>query len=182
MRIIAGKAGGRRLLSPRSHRIRPTADKVRQAIFNVLGQSMEGYEVLDLFAGTGALAFEALSRGAQRAVMVDNDREAVRLCQANAAALGVAGQVEVLALPVERALLRLAREGASFDLVFADPPYLARAVAKILAAVPASIFRPGARLCIEHDKREIVPERTESLIRATQRRFGDTAVTVYAVA
>jgi 16S rRNA (guanine(966)-N(2))-methyltransferase RsmD len=152
---------------------------VRQAIFNVLGQSMEGYQVLDLFAGTGALGLEALSRGAERAVMVDHDPEAVRLCKANAAALGFNSQVEVLALPAERALRQLARQGHGFDLIFADPPYAARALSQTLSALPASIFRPGARLCVEHDKRELVPEREGSLIRSTEKRFGDTVFTIY---
>src|SRR5262249_22343130 len=104
MRIIAGTARGRRLLAPKSQAIRPTADRVREALFNLLGQSFGGIEVLDLFAGSGALALEALSRGARRAVMVDSDRSAIRLCGANAASLGFSERVRVIAAPVERAV------------------------------------------------------------------------------
>src|SRR5215510_10826844 len=123
MRIVAGKARGHHLLGPRSSNIRPTADRVREAIFNVLGQWMDGWSVLDLFAGTGALALESISRGARRAVMVDEDKEAVRLCRTNAAALGFKEQVEILAMPVTRALAQLQRAGERFELIFADPPY-----------------------------------------------------------
>ncbi|MHB8876463.1 MAG: 16S rRNA (guanine(966)-N(2))-methyltransferase RsmD [Myxococcaceae bacterium] len=184
MRIVAGTARGRPLEGPKSsHTIRPTADRVRETLFNVLGQWMEGLTVLDLYAGTGALALEAVSRGAVKAVLVDQDKEAVRLCRANALALGFGGQVEVIAAPVERALGQLQRAGRRFDLVFADPPYAARVVPGILEQVErAGVLAPGARLCIEHDKREEAPETHGGLTRVDQRPFGDTRVSFYAAA
>src|SRR5438132_1215848 len=127
MRIVAGSARGRPLKGPKSAEvIRPTADRVRETLFNVLGQWLEGQSVLDLYAGTGALALEALSRGAAKAVLVDRDREAQALIRANAESLGFEGRVELLAMPVERAFAALA--GRRFELVFADPPYAASAV------------------------------------------------------
>jgi 16S rRNA (guanine(966)-N(2))-methyltransferase RsmD len=184
MRIIAGTARGRPLEGPKnSNTIRPTADRVRETIFNVLGQWMEGQTVLDLFAGTGALGLEAVSRGATHAVLVDQDREAVRLCQGNARALGFEPQVEVMSSPVERALGQLGRAGRRFDLVFADPPYAVRGVLSILEQVDAAkVMAPGGRLCIEHDKREDASETQGTLTRVDQRSFGDTRVSLYAAA
>jgi 16S rRNA (guanine(966)-N(2))-methyltransferase RsmD len=153
---------------------------VRESLFNVLGQWMDGLRVLDLYAGTGALALEALSRGAERAVMVDHDREASRLCRENAEALGFGERAEVLAVPVVRAAPLLAQRSQPFDLVFADPPYAARAVGDTLELVERHrLLAPGGTLVIEHDRREPAPERSAGLIRVDQRRFGDTRVSLY---
>jgi 16S rRNA (guanine(966)-N(2))-methyltransferase RsmD len=122
MRIISGEARGRRLRAPRGAATRPTADRVREALFNILG-SAAGLCVLDLFAGTGALALEALSRGAAHAVLVDYAEAAARVIQANLAPLGYQDRARVLRLDVARALRLLERQGARFDLVFVDPPY-----------------------------------------------------------
>ena len=167
MRIIAGSAKGRPLQGPgNSKDVRPTADRVRETVFNVLGQWLDGCRVLDLFAGTGALGFEALSRGAAHLTAVDTD---LRWVRQNAAALGFA-QVELLQLPALRAIELLKKRGAEFDLVFSDPPYAMEAAAEILEAV-----RPIAKtIVLEHGKREIVPEGFDD-----HRRFGDTVVTLY---
>jgi 16S rRNA (guanine(966)-N(2))-methyltransferase RsmD len=180
VRIVAGTARGRPLLAPKGRQIRPTSDRVRESLFNVLGQWMDGLRVLDLYAGTGALALEALSRGAARAVLVDQDREAAGLCRQNAEALGFADRAEILALPVSRAAPLLAHRNEPFDLVFADPPYAARAVGDTLEVVSAQgLLAPGGTLVVEHDRRETAPERHEALIRVDQRRFGDTLVSLY---
>jgi len=182
MRIVAGSARGRPIQGPgpKSKDIRPTADRVRETIFNVLGQWMDGLTVLDLYAGTGALALEALSRGAERAVLVDSGREALTLCRENAAALGFEAKVRILAMPVARAVEALAKEGAVFDLVFADPPYAAKAVEEILAAAEGKkLLAAAGTLVVEHDKREAAPEKSGGLSRIDQRQFGDTLVTLY---
>jgi 16S rRNA (guanine(966)-N(2))-methyltransferase RsmD len=194
MRIVAGIARGRALLGPKSNKIRPTADRVRETIFNVLGQSMEGRKVLDLFAGTGALALEALSRGAKSAVLVDIDREALRLCRANAESLQFAKQVQILALPVDRALKKLRSQKEVFDLIFADPPYSHGVATAVLEKLASGELFSGRRvaksgavdflaregtLCIEHDKREILPTQIQLLERVDVRKFGDTVVSFF---
>jgi 16S rRNA (guanine966-N2)-methyltransferase len=180
VRIVAGTARGRPLLTPKGKGIRPTADRVRETVFNVLGQWMDGMRVLDLYAGTGALALEALSRGAERAVLVDDDREATRLCRQNAEGLGFSGRVEILAMPVPRAAGLLARRAATFDLVFADPPYAARVVTDVLELVARHrLLAPGGTLVIEHDRREPAPDAHAEFARVDQRRFGDTQVSFY---
>ncbi|WP_224366634.1 16S rRNA (guanine(966)-N(2))-methyltransferase RsmD [Hyalangium versicolor] len=184
MRIVAGSAKGRAIQGPKttSRHIRPTADRVRETLFNVLGQWLEGQTVLDLYAGTGALALEALSRGAGRAVLVDSDREALGLCRQNTEALGFTSQVEVLGQPVARAVEALGKRGERFELIFADPPYAARVVEEVLEQVGrAGLLAPGGLLVIEHDKREPAPESHEGFARDDQRRFGDTLVSFYRI-
>jgi len=184
MRIIAGTAKGRALAGPKpaSQHIRPTADRVRETLFNVLGQWLEGQKVLDLYAGTGALGLESVSRGAVRAVLVDSDREALGLCRTNTEALGFGTQVEVLAQPVDRALETLGRRGEQFDIIFADPPYAARVVETVLERLAKQgVLAPGGTVIIEHDKREAAPESHAGFTREDQRRFGDTLVSIFRI-
>ena len=181
MRIVAGTAKGRALKGPKGEGIRPTADRVRQALFDVLGQFFDGGRVLDLYAGTGALALEALSRGFASAVLVDSGREALKLCQENAEALGFTARVQVIAQDADRALDRLGR-GTPFELIFADPPYALTAVKRTLEKIDAhELLAPGGTLCLEHDKREAAPERVGRLACVDTRRFGDTEVSLYRV-
>lgn len=182
MRIVAGSAKGRPFQGPKTAEIRPTADRVRETLFNVLGQWFGGQQVLDLFTGTGALAFEAVSRGAVKAVLVDSGKEARTLVPANAKALGLEKQIEFLAMDMRRGADLLGKRGAKFDLVFADPPYAARVLPEILDAVLSNrLLAEGATLLIEHDKREDAPETVGegALERTDQRRFGDTLVSFY---
>lgn len=181
MRIVAGTAKGRALLGPKNKKgIRPTADRVRESLFNILGQWMEGLRVLDLYAGTGALGLEALSRGAASLLMVDKDRDAISLCGQNAKALGFGDRCQIWNLPADRALAQLGKAGQQFDLIFADPPYAARVVEDLLEQVEASrTLGEGGRLVVEHDRREGAPERQGGMVRLDQRRFGDTQVSVY---
>jgi 16S rRNA (guanine(966)-N(2))-methyltransferase RsmD len=178
MRIVAGTAKGRTLQTPRSADvIRPTADRVRQTVFDVLGQWCEGLSVLDLFAGTGALALEALSRGATRAVLVDSGKEAQGLCRANARALGFEDRVELLPLPVAAALGLLARRPASFELIFADPPYALQAGTQVLQQVAEGrLLASGGRVVVEHAWTE---QLETGLALLDQRTFGDTVVSIF---
>lgn len=181
MRIIAGTAKGRALATPKDARtIRPTSDRVRQSLFNVLGQWCEGEVVLDLFSGTGALALEALSRGAARAVLVDSGREGAALSRKNAADLGFGAQAEVLELPAARAIEALGKRAEKFTLVFLDPPYAQRAIEDLLEALlAAGVLVEGARVVAEHSKKEPVAEAVGRLARLDQRTFGDTAVSIF---
>ncbi|MFL5321117.1 MAG: 16S rRNA (guanine(966)-N(2))-methyltransferase RsmD [Myxococcaceae bacterium] len=179
MRIVAGSAKGRALSGPKDGKtIRPTADRVRETIFNILGQWLDGVTVLDLYAGTGALGLEALSRNATKLVMVDQDREALSLCRENAEALGFSDRSTVIAAPVAKGLGQL--KGQKFDLVFADPPYAARVVMDCLEQLQgADVLGVGGTFVIEHDKREEAPEQHAGFDRVDQRRFGDTMVSFY---
>lgn len=181
MRIVAGTARGRVLKGPKSREIRPTADRVRESLFNILGQWTDGLSVLDLFAGTGALALEALSRGAVRALLVDKGREALALCQENVRALGFAACAEIWAMPVDRAIERLGREQRRFELIFADPPYALEATQSLLQHISTvGLLAPEGRLVLEHGKSEVAPESVGALCRYDQRRFGETQISLYA--
>jgi 16S rRNA (guanine(966)-N(2))-methyltransferase RsmD len=176
MRIIAGTARGRRLVAPRGPSTRPTSDKVRAALFNVLGQYFEGGDVLDLYAGSGALALEALSRGCSRAVCVEGDAAAVRAIRRNAEACGFADRVEIRCEAVERALARLPR--GAFALAFADPPY-AEGPEVALAALGA-LVAPGGRAVAEHDVRRPPAAGYGPLQLVDRRAYGSTGLSIYA--
>ncbi|MDQ6725927.1 MAG: 16S rRNA (guanine(966)-N(2))-methyltransferase RsmD [Actinomycetota bacterium] len=169
MRVVAGVAGGRRLRAPEGRRIRPTSERVREAVFNALGSMEEiaGRSVLDLFAGTGALGIEALSRGAATATFVDADQGAVRAIEANLAATGLGERARVVHDDVQRFL---GRPGAGqFDLAFADPPYAFSDWAALLDRVPARLIAIEARSHVD------VGDGWRAL---RSRRYGDTVVTL----
>jgi 16S rRNA (guanine(966)-N(2))-methyltransferase RsmD len=174
-RIIAGEARGRRLVAPRGAGTRPTSDKVRGAVFNVLGQFFDGGAVLDLYAGTGALALEALSRGAARAVCVEADRGAAEAIRRNAEACGFAARVEVRRTTVEAALGTL--PAGAFALAFVDPPY-AEGPERALVAL-GGLLAPGGRAIAEHDARRPPAESYGALRLADRRAYGDTGISIY---
>ncbi|HSN92248.1 MAG TPA: RsmD family RNA methyltransferase [Anaeromyxobacteraceae bacterium] len=175
MRIVAGTARGRRLVAPTGALTRPTGDKVRGAVFNLLGQFFEGGEVLDLYAGTGALALEALSRGCARAVCVEAERAAAEALRRNAEACGFGDRVEIRRERVAEALGRLPRE--AFDLAFVDPPY-AEGPGEALRGLGA-LLRPGGRAVAEHDARRPPPDRVGPLDLEDRRAYGDTGISIY---
>lgn len=180
MRIIAGSAKGRTLKLPKSDGVRPTADRVKETIFNVLGQWLEGESVLDLYAGAGGLGLEALSRGAVRAVFVERDKTVMTTLAENIRTLGFAAQATTLLKPADRAVRWLSGQAETFSLVFSDPPYADEAASKILEELDQTgLVAEGGRVVVEHAKREEPPEKIGSLERIDQRRFGDTVVTFY---
>jgi 16S rRNA (guanine966-N2)-methyltransferase len=174
-RIIAGAARGRHLAVPRGLATRPTSDKVRGAVFNLLGQFFDGGEVLDLYAGTGALALEALSRGCAGAVCVEADRGAAETIARNAAACGFEERVEILRGRVPEALARLG--AGRFALAFVDPPY-AEGPEPALAAL-GRLLAPGGRAVAEHDGRRPPADRFGALGLADRRTYGGTGISIY---
>jgi 16S rRNA (guanine966-N2)-methyltransferase len=176
LRVIAGSAKGLALAAPPGRRTRPTADRVREAIFNRLAGRVVDAAVLDLFAGSGALGIEALSRGAARAVFVEVDRRALAALSENLARSRLAGQAAVLPLSVPRALARLVQAGERFDLIFADPPYRLSWGARLLAdAHLQALLAPGGVLVLEHERGAAL-----GAWQPTQRaRYGDTEVSLF---
>jgi 16S rRNA (guanine966-N2)-methyltransferase len=179
LRIVAGIAGGRTIRAPRGQDTRPTSDKVRQAVFNILGPPPQGARVLDLFAGSGALGLEALSRGAVECVLVDRAIAAIRIARENAAALGFA---ETTSFVQAEALSALTRVAGPFHWVFVDPPYAGDQAERVLAALggaQAALLGPDAMVIVEHDQRRAPADRHGVLERRDLRRWGDTAVSFY---
>ena len=183
MRVIAGIARGRPLRAPKGRSVRPTADRVKEAVFSILQSRFPtlAVPVLDLFAGSGNLGIEALSRGATEVVFVEPARGAAAAIRGNLAAAGFAG--EVLAMTAARALAVLATRGRRFGGVFMDPPYHYGWVQRTLAALATSgIVEPGGWVVVEHGRDEEPAERVGALRRADQRRYGDTRVALFMAA
>lgn len=179
MRIIAGSLKGRRL-APVKGLMRPTGAKVREAVFAILGEAVADARVLDLFAGTGALGIEALSRGAEVAVFVEDHPESLKVLHRNLAHLDLEEQSRVLPLAVLQALKKLALQGQKYDLAFLDPPYGGdTAVAALQGLAAAGLMAPGAAVVVEHGRRDILPEAAGNLQRQDLRRYGDTQVAFY---
>ena len=180
MRIIGGIARGRRLKAPKGNAIRPTADRVREALFDILPRDLSGQRVLDLFAGSGSLSLEALSRGAASALLVDESAAAAGLMRRNLEALGFTGQARIWSKPVGQALSRLADEGTTYDAIFLDPPYDHGWVDKVLAMIARGRVLQAAGVAVaEHSVREPVREWHGELVRRDRRRYGDTMLSFF---
>lgn len=179
MRVIAGTFKGRRLKPPTWEGLRPTSDKLRETLFNILAPRIAGARVLDGFAGTGAVGIEALSRGAAYVTFIDSDRRATALIEQNLALCGVERDYSVETGSVESAIRRLP-DGERFDLIVLDPPYDAPALSEALAAA-AQRLTPGGLLVLERASRRN-PEAPPSLIRTRDVKSGDSTLTFYTMA
>jgi 16S rRNA (guanine(966)-N(2))-methyltransferase RsmD len=180
VRVIGGALRGRRFAAPRRG-VRPTADRVRESLFALLGDVADA-SVLDLYAGSGALGIEALSRGANNAVFVEHSPASVSVLKRNLAELGLADRSRVLRGDALRVLRRLARERARFDLVLADPPYAAGALDPLLRELSESgVILPGGMLVVERGRRHPVPP-VPGLRLVEHREYGDTVITRFAAA
>jgi 16S rRNA (guanine966-N2)-methyltransferase len=175
MRVIAGTHGGRELIAPKGRATRPTSDRVREALFSILGD-ITGLRVLDLFAGSGALGIEALSRGAEHATLVDSASSAIATIRRNLDALGLSA--EVVRQPAARFLQAASRDARQYDLVFLDPPYRhASTLGRELTSALTPILADDARVVAESDRRS--PLGLE-LALVDERRYGDTLIQIHA--
>ena len=175
MRIIAGSRKGARIFAPKGHDTRPTGDRVREAVFNLIGP-VEGSHVLDLYAGSGAMGLEALSRGAESATFVEADRAAAEAIVRNLDKLGLGGAT-VLREDAARRLAADAATGRRYDLVLIDPPYrMLSGVLPLLATHLPAVVEPDGLVVVESDARE---EPELPLPRRTSRRYGSARVTVF---
>ena len=180
MRILAGELKGRRLVTPRGATTRPTADQVRIALMDTLTPRLPGARVLDLFAGAGGVGLEALSRGAAHATFVERDRHALAALRDNVAALGVQDRACVLGEDVQRALDRLVREGARFDVVFLDPPYETDLGDAALGRVgTGGLAAPGAVVIAQHLTKRAPAGEVGALTAFRTRQFGETTLTFF---
>lgn len=180
MRIVSGKLKGRKLALFKGRSIRPTSDIVREAIFDILTVEWEGREVLDLFAGTGGLGIEALSRGARRVVFVENYPQALLLLEKNINALNLIGSCEVIKLRVEEGISLIKRKVWKFDVAFLDPPYgkgLADSSLRLIAG--SDILKKDGLVVVEHHYKEILSDSYRKLRMSDQRGYGSTGISFY---
>ena len=175
IRVSSGVLKGRKLEVPDG--IRPTEQKVREALFSIWGQRLAEAALLDLFAGTGAVGIEAVSRGAFSVSLVESQPEVLATLRRNAALLP-AGSFHVLAMPVDRALAELQSAVAEFDLVFADPPYAWVPPAEFFIGC-AKLLRPGGALAFEHSSRFAPPVEVGNLVQTDARRYGESALAFF---
>jgi 16S rRNA (guanine966-N2)-methyltransferase len=175
MRIISGTSKGRRLAAQPGRTIRPTSDRVKGSIFNSLGEAVARKVVLDLFAGTGNLGCEALSRGAKRVVFVEKGKHALRIINKNLLTCGMHMSSEILNMDVSRAIRILYQRGEVFDLLLMDPPYRQGFVQSTLKELETEpVYHEESILVVQHDRREPLPDISEGWTVLRQRRMGDT--------
>jgi 16S rRNA (guanine966-N2)-methyltransferase len=181
VRVIAGALGGRRIAAPSGLGTRPTSDRVREALFMSL-EPLAGLRVVDLFAGSGALGIEALSRGARWVDFVEAEAGARRVLEANLASLGLESRSRVWRLRLPKGLHALRAELSGADLVLADPPYGGREAEALLQALGVGdLMAPGARLVIEHHGKDELPDQVGPIRCARRRRYGETVISLYRV-
>ena len=178
LRIIAGDLGGRRIEVPSGARVRPTAERVREALFSIVGAAVRDARVLDAYSGSGALGFEALSRGARSVVFLESDRATLGVLRANAARLGVEDRSSFLLGPAAQSL-RGGRGAGPFDLILADPPYAAGQAERFLP-LAAERLAPGGRIVVERETgREPPDPRPFGLERFRTARYGGSSLDLY---
>ena len=177
MRIIAGTLKGRRIDTPDWPGLRPTSDRLRETLFNVLAPRIDGATFLDAYAGTGAVGIEALSRGAGHVTFVEQDRRAAQLIEQNLARCGVKDRYAIIRAGFAGAAPRLA---GPFQILFLDPPYGAEELKDALEAA-APLVKSGALLIVEHARRDAAPEHVGGLVRARELMQGDSALAFYRV-
>jgi 16S rRNA (guanine(966)-N(2))-methyltransferase RsmD len=178
MRIIAGAFRGRLLHAPKGNRIRPTIDRVRESIFNIIAAEVADAKVLDLFAGTGAMGLEALSRGAQFCCFVDQGEEAVRLIRENLQLCAAQGSSRIIQASAASAIRRLGSENELFDLIFMDPPYGKGLIEKNLQLI-GDVARNDALVIAEQHVKDEPPKVSGIWQKGRERRYGDTLISVY---
>lgn len=180
MRVVSGSAKGRPLKSVPGTGTRPTTDKVKEALFSMIGPYFDGGLALDLFAGTGGLGIEALSRGMERAVFVDMEPKAIDTVKANLKAAKLEGQAEVYRNDAVRAIGALEKRGRQFDLVFLDPPYRMKNGEELMTSLAdKGLLRDGAVIVLEHESGFSYPESFPGFQRQRLAVYGETALSIY---
>jgi 16S rRNA (guanine966-N2)-methyltransferase len=178
MRIIGGEAGGRTIMSPKGNKVRPTPEMVREALFNIL-KSLNGTTFLDLFAGTGSVGLEALSRGAERVVFVEKNTKMAYQIVRIINELGYGARADVLAMDIKQGISKLSKSHENFDIAFADPPYEKDMISKTLQyCQDRELMADEGLIILQHSRREplcLLPQH-DSITLMQERRYGDTVV------
>jgi len=180
LRVISGILKGKKLQSFSSPKIRPTSDRVKESLFNILGNVLlEDADVLDLFSGTGNLGIESLSRGAKLVCFAENDRESLKTLRANLDSCGLAEKADIISLDVLKALQLLENKGRSFDVIFLDPPYMKGLTGRTLEALGEGSLADNAVVVAEHAAKEEMRKCYGMLSMTDERRYGDTVISFY---
>ena len=176
MRVTGGTGRGQRLKVPAGDRVRPTSDKVKQALFNILGEKVPGAAFLDLFAGAGGIGIEALSRGAERVVFVDGSRESLEIVRHNIEQAGFGARAEMVLSKTEPFLKK--RSGP-YDIVFLDPPYAVEMLPLLQLIAASDVLKANAIVITEHFKKQVSPVTAGVLALYREAKYGDTVLAFY---
>ncbi len=180
MRIIGGEYRGRKIKQPEFETVRPTKDRIREAVFNIIAEKVPGSSVLDVFSGSGAYGIEALSRGAEKAVLIEKDERCCRVITENVRALGLEDRVRLMKGDAFGAIEELGQNKERFDLVFSDPPYSKDMAKKTLNSINHyDIVIASGLLVIEHHKGEELPAMEGGVFRLKQKVYKDTVISIY---
>lgn len=180
MRIIAGEAKGRRINAPVGRETRPTSDRVKESIFNILGDRVPGAKILDLFAGTGNMGLEAISRGAEHCIFIDSSKEAIRIIHENINTLKYQDKCEVYNNDAIAAMEILNKRNIKFDIIFLDPPYHKNIITTVLKTLNnTEILNHNGLIIAEHDNKDIVPDVFNEFIMIKKAEYGNTTVSFY---
>lgn len=186
VRILGGKlkgrnvAGSKKILTSDSDELRPTSSKVRESIFNILRTEIEDANFLDLYAGTGAVGIEALSRGAANVVFVEKSEVLSGTIEDHMRRLGQEDKTRVVRQTAEAFLIKASEKNPNFDIIFIDPPYASEEVGKVLPLIAEpGIMKNGGTILVEHSSRKILPEEITGIRKIKTYRYGDTTVTLY---
>lgn len=178
MRIITGKVRGLKLVTPKNMDVRPTSDRVKESVFNIIGTKIIGADILDLFAGTGNLGLESWSRGAKKVIFVDESSESLKLVNANIKKVKAEQDVEVIKGRAEVSIENLFQKKSAFDFIFCDPPYNKGLIQKILDQLcKYNILKVGGYLIIEHAMQETIGDIADFFEIVRIERYGETRVT-----
>lgn len=180
MRIIGGQHRGRKIKQPGAKTARPTKDRIREAVFNIIAKETAGSDVLDMFACSGSYGLEALSRGAKSAVFIEKDPYCSRIIKENIQLLGLEKRTRVITNDAEKAIQLLSEEEGTFDLIFSDPPYNTDMGKKTLIMINHyDILKPTGLLIIEHHKDEGIPKVEGNISICKQKTYGDISISVF---
>ncbi len=180
MRVISGKARGLKLNTPKNEDVRPTTDRVKESLFNIINGYIIDGEVLDLFAGTGSLGIECLSRGANKCVFVDVSKTSIDIVKSNIKKARVEDNAEILNIDYKSAIDKVKNKTYKFDIIFMDPPYYENMFIDALKKIDGSdILKDDGIIVVEHDTKQEFPESIGNLIKDRSKKYGNTTLTFY---
>ncbi len=180
MRVIAGSAKGRVLKTIKGFHIRPTTDRVKEALFSMIDSYIIDSVVVDLFAGTGGLGIEALSRGADKVYFVDNNKNSIQVLNENIRQIGFQEKSTVLFCDARRAVEKLTLYQHPFNIIFMDPPYLKDLIIPCMHAISNhNLLKDKGIITVEHDSKDVLPDKIGSLKRVKEKRYGNTMLSIY---
>ena len=180
LRVISGKARGLKLDSPKNQDVRPTTDRVKESLFNIINPYIRESNILDLFAGTGSLGIECLSRGAKNCVFVDKSKDSINIIKSNVKKARVENESTILNVDFKDAVKRLSNQNQKFDVIFMDPPYYENMFIECLKIIDElNLLYEDGIIIVEHDTKDLFDESIGNLVKSRDKKYGNTTLTFY---